>query len=113
MTIQERRVGPVTILALRGRLVLDDGDALLRQRVDDLISRGDVRVIADLTELDYVDSAGIGVMIAKYLSLRRKGGDLKLLRLSLRTHHALEITNLLTVFETFEAEDEAVRSFED
>jgi anti-sigma B factor antagonist len=111
MTIQERRVGPVTILALRGRLVLDDGDALLRQRVDDLVARGQTKIIADLTDLDYVDSAGIGILIAKYLSVRRKGGDLKLLRLSSRTHHALEITHLLTVFEAFETEEEAVRSF--
>ena len=111
MTIAERSVGPVTILALSGRLVLDDGDALLRQRVDDLVTRGQLKIIADLTALDYVDSAGIGVLIAKYLSLRRKGGDLKLLRLSSRTHHALEITHLLTVFEAFETEEDAVRSF--
>ena len=111
MTIEERSVGPVTILALSGRLVLDDGDALLRQRVDDLVARGRLKIIADLTALDYVDSAGIGVLIAKYLSLRRKGGDLKLLRLSSRTHHALEITHLLTVFEAFESEEDAVRSF--
>ena len=112
MTIEERSVGPVTILALSGRLVLDDGDALLRQRVDDLVTRGQLKIIADLTALDYVDSAGIGVLIAKYLSLRRKGGDLKLLRLSSRTHHALEITHLLTVFEAFETEEDAVRSFD-
>jgi anti-sigma B factor antagonist len=111
MTIDERSVGPVTILALSGRLVLDDGDALLRQRVDDLVARGQLKIIADLTALDYVDSAGIGVLIAKYLSVRRKGGDLKLLRLSSRTHHALEITHLLTVFEAFESEEDAVRSF--
>jgi anti-sigma B factor antagonist len=111
MTIQERRVGSVTILALRGRLVLDDGDSLLRQRIDNLVTRGELRIVADLTNLDYVDSAGIGILIAKYLSVRRKGGDLKLLRLSSRTHHALEITHLLTVFETFDTEEEALRSF--
>ena len=111
MTIEERSVGPVTILALSGRLVLDDGDALLRQRVDDLVTRGQLKIIADLTALDYVDSAGIGILIAKYLSVRRRGGDLKLLRLSSRTHHALEITHLLTVFEAFESEEDAVRSF--
>ena len=111
MTIQEHRAGTVTVLALHGRLVLDDGDALLRERVDDLVSRGQVRLLIDLSHLDYVDSAGIGVLIAKYLSVRRKGGDLRLLRLSSRTHHALEITHLLTVFQTFDTEEEAVRSF--
>jgi len=111
MVIEERRVGAVTILALRGRLVLDDGDVLLRERVDDLVKRGDLRIVIDFSDLDYVDSAGIGVLIAKYLSVRRKGGSLKLLRLSMRAHHALEITHLLTVFETFEEEDAAIKSF--
>ena len=111
MTIEEHPAGTVTVLALRGRLVLDDGDALLRERVDDLVSRGHVRLLIDLSHLDYVDSAGIGVLIAKYLSVRRKGGDLRLLQLSSRTHHALEITHLLTVFQTFDTEEEAVRSF--
>jgi len=111
MVIQERRVGAVTILALSGRLVLDDGDVLLRERVDALVNSGDVRIVIDFSDLDYVDSAGIGVLIAKYLSVRRKGGSLKLLHLSMRAHHALEITHLLTVFETFEDEDEAVASF--
>ena len=111
MTIHERRVGPLTILALSGRLVFDDGDALLRERVDALVAQGHVQLVIDFTDLDYVDSAGIGVLIAKYLSVRRKGGDLKLLRLSSRTHHALEISHLLTVFETFESEEEAVQSF--
>ena len=109
MVIQERRVGTVTILALKGRLVLDDGDVLLRERVDALVSRGEVRIVIDFSDLDYVDSAGIGVLIGKYLSVRRKGGSLKLLRLSM--HHALEITHLLTVFETFDDEDTAVTSF--
>jgi anti-sigma B factor antagonist len=111
MVIQERRIGAVAILALRGRLVLDDGDVQLRERIDALVSRGDVRIVVDFTDLDYVDSAGIGVLIAKYLSVRRKGGQLKLLRLSMRAHHALEITHLLTVFETFDREEDAVNSF--
>jgi anti-sigma B factor antagonist len=111
MTIEERRVGEVTILALHGRLILDDGDVLFRQRVDDLASRGDVRLIADFTDVDYVDSAGVGLLIAKYLSVRRKGGDLKLLRLSDRSLHVLEIAHLLSVFEIFDDEEAAVRSF--
>jgi anti-sigma B factor antagonist len=111
MVIHERRVGAVTILALTGRLVLDDGDGLLRERVDALVNSGDVRIVIDFSDLDYVDSAGIGVLIAKYLSVRRKGGSLKLLHLSMRAHHALEITHLLTVFETFEDEAAAIASF--
>jgi anti-sigma B factor antagonist len=111
MTIEERRVGEVTILVLHGRLILDDGDVLFRQRIDDLASGGHVRLIADFTDVDYVDSAGVGLLIAKYLSVRRKGGDLKLLRLSERSLHVLEIAHLLSVFEIFDDEDAAVRSF--
>lgn len=111
MTIEEHRVGDVTILALKGRLVLDDGEVALRKRVDDLVAQGRVKLIVDLGGVDYVDSAGIGVLVAKYLSTRRKAGDLKLLRLSTRSEHVMEIAHLLTVFESFTSENEAVRSF--
>ena len=74
---------------------------------------GIVRVrIAWFTGVDYVDSAGVGVLIAKYLSVRRKGGDLKLLRLSPRPLHVLEISHLRTVFQVFDSEEDAVSSFE-
>jgi anti-sigma B factor antagonist len=112
MTIQERRVASVTILELKGWLVYDDGDALLRQRVDELVGEGRVQIVVDFTGVDYIDSAGVGVLIAKYLSVRRKGGDLKLLRLSPRPLHVLEISHLRTVFQVFDSEDEAVRSFD-
>ena len=111
MVIHERRVGAVTILALSGRLVLDDGDGLLRERVDALVNSGDVRIVIDFSDLDYVDSAGIGVLIAKYLSVRRKGGSLKLLNLTKRIEDLLSITKLLTVFDTFDSEAEAVKSY--
>jgi anti-anti-sigma factor len=112
MTIKERRVGSVTILELTGWLVFDDGDALLRQRVDELVAEGRVRILVDFTGVDYVDSAGVGVLIAKFLSVRRKGGDLKLLRLTPRPLHVLEISHLRTVFQVFDSEEDAVRSFE-
>lgn len=113
MTIDERRLGSVTILALRGRLVLDDGDDQLRQQVEGLVIEGRLKIIVDLTGIDYIDSAGVGVLIAKFLSLRRKGGDLRLLHLSPRTMHVLEVAHLLTVFPNYTSEDAAVRSFDE
>jgi anti-sigma B factor antagonist len=111
LVITERVVGEVTVLKLVGRLVLFEGDAMLRHYVDDLVRQGRVKILLDLGAVTYIDSAGIGMMIAKYLSVRRKGGDLKLLNLTARGLLVMTITRLLTVFETFESEAEALRSF--
>ena len=111
MTLKERRVADVTILDLKGRLVLEEGDAVLRSRVNELAAEGRVQILVNMKDVTYVDSCGIGVLIAKYVSLRKKGGDLKLLHLTPRSHRLMEISKLLNVFETYESEDDAVRSF--
>jgi anti-sigma B factor antagonist len=111
LSVIERVVGDVTILQMSGRLVLYEGDSILRQTVDDLVRQGRTKVLIDLGGVNYIDSAGIGMLIAKYLSVRRKGGDLKLLHLNTRGLLVLTITRLLNVFETFETEDAALRSF--
>jgi anti-sigma B factor antagonist len=111
LVITEQTVGDVTILRLTGRLVLFEGDAVLRQYVDDLVRRGRLKLLLDFAAVTYIDSAGIGMLIAKYLSVRRKGGDLKLLRLTARGLLVMTITKLFTVFETFESEEAALRSF--
>jgi anti-sigma B factor antagonist len=111
MTLKERRVGDVSILDLQGRLVLDDGDALLRDRINDLVNEGRLKIVVNLHDVTYVDSCGVGVLIAKYVSVRSKGGDVKLLHLTPRSHRVMEISKLLTVFETFDSEDRALESF--
>jgi len=111
MTITRHQVEDVTVLSLKGRLILYDGDLLLRQRIDELLASGDTRVVLDLQGVDYIDSAGIGMLVAKYVSVRRSGGDVKLVSLSSRVHRALSLAGLLDVFETFESETQAVRSF--
>jgi anti-sigma B factor antagonist len=111
MTIQERRVGDVTILGLGGRLVLYDGELDFRQKIDQLVAAGCRKIIVDLKDVTYVDSAGVGVMVGKYLSVRRQGGDMKLLHLSSRSLRVMTITRLTSVFESFDSEDEALRSF--
>ena len=111
MTLKERRVGDVTVLDLKGRLVLDDGDGVLRTRINELADEGRVRLVLNMQDVTYVDSCGVGVLIAKYVSLRKKHGDLKLLNLTPRSHHLMEISKLLNVFEVFDSEDQALRSF--
>ena len=111
MTLKERRVGDVSILDLKGRLVLDDGDDLLRDRINDLVKEGRLKIVVNLHDVTYVDSCGVGVLIAKYVSVRKKGGDVKLLNLTSRSQRVMEISKLLTVFETFDSEDRALASF--
>ena len=111
MKLTEREVGDVTLLELGGRLVLDDGDTILRDRVSDLVRRGRLQLVVNLKDITYIDSCGLGVLIAKLVSVRNKGGDLKLLHLSPRSHRVFEICKLERVFEAFDSEEDAVASF--
>ena len=111
LRIVERVVDGVTILDMTGRLVLDRGDAALRDRVTDLLARGQTQLLVNLQDVSYIDSAGVGMLVAKLLSVRRAGGDMKLLHLTARSNRVMTITKLLTVFEAFDDEAEAIRSF--
>src|SRR5919112_1699782 len=111
MSITERRIGDVTLLELKGRLVFYDGAALVRAHINDLVDQARLKFVLDLRDVTYIDSFGVGVIAAKYVSIRRKGGDMKLLRLSPRTHRVLRISGLLKIFESFESEEEGLRSF--
>ena len=111
MTITERRVGDVTVLQLGGRIVFGDGASELRARLNDLLDEARLKFLLDLRDVTYIDSFGVGVIAAKFVSVRRKGGDMKLLRLSPRTHRVMTISGLLKIFQSFDSEDDAVRSF--
>ena len=111
MQITERAVGDVTILALEGRLVLDEGDVALRDYINRIVDQGRVKIVLDMRNVTRLDSAGIGMLVSKFLTACRRGGRLKLLQLTIRGDHLLDITKLSTVFEIFESEDEAIRSF--
>jgi anti-anti-sigma factor len=111
MKLTEREDGEVTLLDLHGRLVLDDGDGLLKDAVNNLVAKGRLQIVVNLRDVTYIDSCGLGALIAKLVSVRNKGGDLKLLHLSPRSHRVFDICKLEHVFESFDAEDEAVASF--
>jgi len=111
MTLTERRVDDVTLLELKGRLVYDEGDLMLGTWVDDLVAQGRLKVVINLADVTSIDSCGVGMLVAKLVSVRNRGGDVKLLNLSYRSHRVMAISKLLEVFETFEAESDAIASF--
>lgn len=111
MQVSERRSGGVTVLDLKGRLVLEEGVPVLRERIDRLVGAGHSHIVLNLADVSYVDSCGIGLLIAKLVSVRRNGGDVRLANLTSRSHHLLEITRLLDVFLVFASEKDAVASY--
>jgi anti-sigma B factor antagonist len=111
MQIQERAVGDVIVLDMKGKVTLGEGDELLKDKVNSLVNQGHKKIILNLADVPYIDSAGLGEIVRTYTTVSRQGGSLKLLNLTKRITDLLSITKLLTVFETFESENEAVRSF--
>ena len=111
MQIDERVVGDVTFLDLKGKLTLGEGDTLLKDKVNSLIMEGKKKLVLNLEGVPYIDSAGLGEIVRTYTTVSRQGGKLKLLNLTKRIQDLLSITKLLTVFEVYETEAEAVASF--
>ena len=111
MEIEERANGGVMILDLKGKLTIREGDELLKDKVNSLIQQGHQKLLLNLEGVPYADSAGLGEIVRTYTTVSRQGGKLKLLNLTKRIEDLLAITKLLTVFETFESEQEAVKSF--
>lgn len=109
--IIERDSEDVTILALRGRLVLGDGDTTLPKHIDALVARGRTHVVLNLRDVSYVDSCGIGALVSALVKLRRVNGDMKLVCPSERCEHVLAVTQVLPIFSRYETDDAAVRSF--
>ena len=111
LLITEERAGEVTILRLSGRFELDDGDISFRNWIDRLVAEGRVWIVLDLERVTRIDSAGIGMLVSKFLTARKRGGTIKLLHLTSHTGHLFLITRLNTVFEIFADETDALRSF--
>ena len=111
MEIVERPTGAVMILDLKGELVIGDGDELLKDKINSMIQQGHTRLLLNLEGVPYVDSAGLGQMVSTLNTVRRQDGALKLLNLTKRIEDLLSITKLLTVFDSFDNEQEALDSF--
>ncbi len=111
MQIDERVVGDVVVLDVKGRVMLGEGDEILRDKVNSLLGQGKKKLVLNFAEVPYIDSAGLGEVVRTYTTVSRQGGQLKLLNLTKRITDLLAITKLLTVFDTYDSETEAVQSF--
>ena len=111
MDIKERVVSGVSVLDLSGKIVLGEGDGQVRDRIKDLLADGQKKILLNLAEVNYIDSAGLGALISSYTTAKRQGAHLKLMSLTKRIQDLLAITKLITVFETYDNEAEAIASF--
>ena len=110
LQIDERNAGEVTILGVKGKLILDEVD-LLRNRITSLVDQNRRKLLLDLGGVPYVDSAGLGEIVRCHTTVTRQGGQLKLLNLTKRIQDLMTITKLSNVFDTYDSEPDAIKSF--
>lgn len=111
LTINRRQAGDVTILDLDGEVRIGDSSTALRSEIRNLVAGGNKRLLLNLAGVKYIDSSGIGELIANYTTVGRGGGQLKLLNLTEKVQDLLVITKLLTVFDVYDNEADALSSF--
>jgi anti-sigma B factor antagonist len=111
MEIVERTVSDVTVLDLKGKMTLGEGDELLKDKINSLLAAGKKKLLLNLEAVPYIDSAGLGEVVRTYTTVSRQGGSLKLLNLTKRIEDLLSITKLLTVFDTYDNEADAIKSY--
>ena len=111
MEIAERKVGGVTIVDISGKIVASETSGRLKDKVSSLIFQGEKRIVLNLANVSYVDSSGLGEMVACHGSAVRNGGEVKLANAGKKINDLLVMTKLLTVFDAHDTEDAAVRSF--
>jgi anti-sigma B factor antagonist len=112
MDLSERVIGDVTIIDVSGKVTLGEGgDAMLTDKLRSIVQQGKKKLLLNLADVTYVDSAGLGAIVHAYATVKNQGGKLKLLNVTKRIKDLLSITKLLMVFDTFDSEPEAVTSF--
>ena len=109
--VRTRQVGDVSVVDVVGRITLGEGGSILRETVRDLVSKGKKKVLLNLGEVSYIDSSGIGELVAAFTTVTNQGGVMKLLNLTKRVQGLLQITKLYTVFEVFDSATSAIHSF--
>ncbi len=108
LSIKKRKEDGVTIVGLSGRLTIGESVLSLRDTVRSAIDEGDLKFVLDLGDVSYIDSSGLGELVSIYTTVRNKKGDVKLLRLTAKAKDLLQMTKLLTVFDTFDEEADAL-----
>ena len=111
MKASTREIDGVTVMDLSGRITLGEGSVVLRDVVRDLLSKGKKKILANLADVNYIDSSGIGELVSAFTTVRNQGGELKLLNLTKKVHDLLQITKLYTVFDVRDDEASAIKSF--
>lgn len=111
LALTERQIGAVTVLDLVGKLTIDHDAQRLKDKINSLIQQRRTQIVLNLTDVSYIDSGGLGQLVASYGSVAKTSGGLKLLGVSKRNHDLLSITRLVTLFDAYDSEKEAVESF--
>jgi len=111
MKLSTRKIGKIVIVDIEGKVLLGDGDVEIKQAVENLLRQGDQNILLNLAKVPYIDSAGLGEVIRCYTTIRRNGGNLKLLAPNERLIDLLNITKLINVFDWYQEEEAAVASF--
>jgi anti-sigma B factor antagonist len=111
LNIAERQAGDVTVLDMSGKITIGEGSVSLRTAVRRLLEEGKKRILLNLGGVSYIDSSGIGELVSSYTAINKENGQLKLLNLTQKLRDLLTITKLLTVFDVYESEAEALNSF--
>ena len=101
----------ITIIQPKGKITIGEGDVLLREEITKLLAEDKKKLVLDLGEVSYMDSAGVGELVSVYTSVKNRGGELKLAALTKKIKDLLSITQLMTIFDTYEAPEEAIASF--
>lgn len=112
LTTSTRRAGDVTVVDMQGRISLGEESAGVRNLVMDLLSQGHTKILLNLAGVDYVDSSGLGALVSSVTSVRKAGGEMKLVNLSDKVDDLMEVTRLYTVFDIPDNEEAALKSFE-
>ena len=110
MTIEQRMVGSVAVLDLNGRLVLGEGDRLLKDKINSMVFEGQKQIVLNLGGVSYMDSAGLGELVAAHAAVSKAGGKIKVINLTKRVSDLLSITKVLTIFDVYESEADALKS---
>lgn len=111
LVITPRKLDDVVILDLSGRITIGEGTLMLRDQIRKSLGEGDNKFLLNLDDVNYIDSSGLGELVTAFTTVRNQSGQLKLLNLTKRIRDLLQITKLLTVFDVYDSEPEALKSF--
>jgi anti-sigma B factor antagonist len=110
LNILNKQIGDVSVVALKGRIILGEGSSALRERIKSLVGDGKKKIVLNMANVTYIDSAGLGTLVAAHISVKKQGTTLLLSDLGNKFHEVLQITRLLTVFSVYATEAEAISS---